>query len=203
MHDRHIERWRRLKAVKSASVVFAGALVVVCAVALAVSRMAGTGEELPNISSNPDERLRVRNFAYSSPGAHPWELTALSAAASEGLDKVKVEAPRVVYFGADGRDVTLTARLGEVDRKTGNVLAEGDVTVGYGDFTFKTSHLKFNQKEGAASTTSAVSLRGDSLLLTGKSMKLTLEPQQVVVEEDVEAKLYNVKWTEPGRKLPL
>jgi LPS export ABC transporter protein LptC len=203
MHDRHIERWRRLKAVRSASVVFAGALVVVCAVALAVSRMTGRGEELPEISSNPDERVSVRNFAYSSPGAHPWELTALSAAAFEALDKVKVEEPRVVYFGADGRDVTLTAKLGEVDRKTGNVLTEGDVTVGYGDFTFKTSDLRFNQKEGAASTTSAVSLRGDSLLLTGKSMKLTLDPQQVVVEEDVEAKLYNVKWTEPGRKLPL
>jgi LPS export ABC transporter protein LptC len=176
---------------------------LVCGTAVLWSRLVTPTEDVPLTPTSVEGRLNVKNFSYSSPGAHPWELAASSALVTEGLDRVKVTAPRVRYFRLEGGEVTLSAAEGELDRKTGDVTARGDVTVKYGGFTFKTSDLRYSQRRLTASTTSAVTLRGDSLLLSGKSFKLTLEPPQVMIEEDVEAQLYNVKWTEPGRKAPL
>jgi LPS export ABC transporter protein LptC len=203
MNHKEIERWHRLKNIKKAAQFLVIAAVLLLVSVYAVSRFISRTSEEFHLPAGPTTGIRIDKFSFSSPGAYPWELEASSAVVSESLDKVVLKDPRVVYRGAEGGEIVLTARSGELDRRDQNVSAQGDVTIKYRDFWFKAAEITFSQTSLTAETSSPVTLRGDSLLLTGTGLKVLVAKREIWVERDVSATIYNVKWVEPGHKLPM
>lgn len=201
MNHKEIERWYRLKNLKRLSqflILFA--IVLLGGWYLLSPRQNPENAPFPSTS---DPGISIEKFSYSSPGAHPWELEASKAMVSEALDKVVLTAPKVVYHGATGTDIYLSAGTGTLDKKSNNVSMKDDVRIQFTGFLFKTDDIEYSHSTKEAETSSAVSLEGDDLRLTGKGLKVSVEKEEIVVEDNVKARLYNVKWVEPGRKLPM
>ena len=203
MNHKEIERWHRLRNLKRAAQVLAVGVVVVLVAGYLVGRFFRPHEERFQSSADTGTGIRIVKFSYSSPGAHPWELEAASAQVSDALDRATLEDPRVTYRGNDGGQIVLTAVTGELDRKSSNVTLLGNVTIRFNDMVFETDQMSYSHQALTAQTASPVSLKGDSLTLTGRGMKLLVQSEQVLIEHDVHARLFNVRWVEPGRKLPM
>ncbi len=204
MDHREIERWHRLRNLKKASQFLVLVGVVLLLAGYAVSRMwdQRPTEQLP-VDGPVESGMRIDNFSFSVPGANPWELRATRAQVSDSLDEVSLSHLRVVYGTGNGNDIIVSAKAGELDRKKQDVSAEGDVTIKYKDLLFKTDDLRYHQDTGVAETNAPVSLEGASLRLKGVGMKVSVKNKQISIQRDVEAVLFNVKWVEPGRKLPM
>ncbi len=202
MNHKELERWYRLKNIKRASQL----MIVLCAV-LAVSGYVASvitpdrPELAKPIPSNAG--IRIENFSYSAPGPRPWELHAPSAIVSESLDEVTLQEPRAIYHGGAGGKVSLASQTGSLQKKTQSVLVRGDVTLTYKDYIFRSDEMNYSHEELSASTSSPVSFESPDLTLTGTGMTVNLENEEIVVENDVKAKLFNLKWVDSKGRLPL
>jgi LPS export ABC transporter protein LptC len=116
---------------------------------------------------------------------------------------VTLTGPKVIYRGSDGGEIILTAATGQLDRKSRNVSLEGGVRIQFKDMVFEAAHMTYSHETLSAQTESGVSLKGDSLFLTGRGLKVLVESEEIMIQDDVSARLFNVKWAEPGRKLPM
>jgi LPS export ABC transporter protein LptC len=203
MNHKEIERWHRLRNLKRASQVLVVVAVVLIGCGYMVSRFVRPSSDMPGPPGPTDGGMRIDNFSYSSPGAHPWELQAATAFVSELLDRVELKGPRVVYQGGAGGKIFLDAKTGRLDRKSRNVSAQGDVTIEYENFLFSTGDIDYSDEKRVAETSSRVSLESGDLHLTGKGLKVSVEREEVIIEDDVKARLFNVKWVEPNGRLPM
>lgn len=203
MNHKEIERWYRLRNLKKVSqflVLFAMVLLIA---GYAVSRFVKDSPEFVKFSSTGADGISIENFSYSVPGAHPWELAASKAVVSTSLDRVSLTAPKVVYHGGTDADIYLSAGAGTLDKKTSNVSMKEDVKIQFRGFLFRTDDIEYSDNKREAETSSPVSFEGGDLRLTGRGLKVLVEKEEIVVEHDVKARLYNIKWVEPGRKLPM
>jgi len=203
MNHKEIERWYRLRNMKTAAqflVVMTGILLLV---GFAASIALGPRTDNVTSEAGVGEGIRIENFSYSAIGINPWELKAISAVVSKSLDRVALDNPSVVYEGGKGEKIYLSAKSGELDKKSNNVSGKGDVSIRYKEFLFSTGSIDYRHEKREADTEAEVSLEGTDLSLTGKGMKFSLEREEVVIEQDVKARLYDVKWVEPGHRLPL
>jgi LPS export ABC transporter protein LptC len=200
MNHKEIERWHRLRNIKRAAqvlVIFALALVVS---GYAVSRIfPNTENTFVSKPIDPKNDMRIEKISYSSPGAHPWELEAATVEGSAALDKVRLIQPRVVYHGGRGGKIFLTADTGNLDKQSNNVFAKGNVTIRSENFVFTTGDMNYSQDKKTAETDSPVALEGVDFRLEGKGMKMSVQDEEIVIEQDVKARFLNVRWTEPNK----
>lgn len=204
MNHKEIERWYRLRNIKAAAQALIVASIVLAIGVYVASRFRPTEVE-PSWPAPPKTAgIRMENFSYSSPGAHPWELRADVAEVSEALDVVTLVRPNVVYKGGRGGKIVLNSQAGKLDRKTQSFSARGDVTIRYQDFVFATEEIEYSHEELRAGTSAAVSLRsGEDVVVTGKGLRVSVEQEEMVIEEDVKATLFNVKWVNAQGRLPM
>lgn len=197
MNHKEIERWHRLKNVKRASQV-----LVLAAIVLFISGYAAT-KFFPDtstdfVSPSPDTHaIQFKKFSYSAPGVNPWELEAETVVGSESLDKVTLSHPRVVYHGGRGGRIFLTADTGNLDKQSRSVLAKGNVTIRYESFEFSSGDINYSEEKRTAETASPVSLQGEDFRLQGRGLKMSIQDEEIIIEQDVKARLFNVKLTEP------
>jgi len=203
MNHKEIERWYRLRNVKRASQFLVALAVVLMVCVYTVSHFMRDRPDMIGPPGPSDGGIRIDNFSYSSPGAHPWELQAATAFVSDTLDRVVLKGPKVVYHGGAGGKIFLAAKSGNLDRKSRNVSAQGDVTIEYENFLFSTGEIDYSHEKLLAETSSPVALEGGDLRLTGKGLKVSVEREELVIEDDVRARLFNVKWVEPNGRLPM
>jgi LPS export ABC transporter protein LptC len=204
MNHKELERWYRLRNIKRASQL----MIVLCSV-LAVSGYVvsawlvrpGPSELAPSIPS--DAGIRIENFSYSAPGPRPWELRAPSAIVSESLDEVTLQEPRAVYHGGSGGKILLASQTGSLHRKTLSVVARGDVTLTYKDYIFRSDEMNYSHEKLSASTSSPVFFEAPDLSLTGTGMTVSLENEEIVIENGVKARLFNLRWLESKGRLPM
>jgi len=202
MNHRELERWYRLKNIRRGAqlliLVAIGISIAVYAASVFVSR------PVPYEPSGVETSgSRIDNFIYSTPGSHPWELEASSAVISESLDKIKLTNPKVVYHGGKGGTIYLSAKVGQLDRKSNDVSARGDVMIRYKDMKFATHEIKYSQANRRAETSSPVSVEGGDLRLTGKGLKVSIDSEEITIERDVQARLFNVSLVGPKSRLPM
>jgi len=203
MNHKELERWYRLRNIKRASQF----MILLC-LALAVSVYAASVYFRPNTSqfTSPmpsDAGIRIENFSYSAPGPRPWELHAPSAEVSESLDEITLQQPQVIYHGGEGGTISLASQTGSLNRKTLSVTARGDVTLKYKDYVFSSDEMNYSHEKLSATTSTLVSFQAPDLSLTGRGMSVSLENEEIVIEDDVKAKLFNLRWVESKGRLPM
>jgi LPS export ABC transporter protein LptC len=203
MNHAEIERWYRLRNIKKASqiiiVVSVGSLIA----GFAVSGYLKSAVSPRANSSIDSSHIRIENFVYSSPGMRPWELKATEAVAADSIDKIRLAGPTVVYEGGKGGKIYLTAKTGELDKSNSSISGRGLVTIHYRDLKFTTASIDYSEEKMSAETSSPVSLEGGDLSLTGKGLKVSVPEEEIVIESNVRARLYDVKWVGPGQRLPI
>lgn len=203
MDHRHIERHYRLKNLKRASqILVLGALLMLVS-GLAASRLVMDKADDFRASRVSSNGSRIGDFTFSAPGFPRWDLQATSAQIADTMDNVKLTLPKIVYYGGLGGAIYLAAESGNLDKKTGFVTVKGDVKIRYKDFEFTSNDVNYSEGSLQAATSSPVSLNGGNLKLTGKGLKLSVEKEEIQIEHEVRASLFNVKWVGPGRKLPM
>ena len=203
MDHKHIERYYRLRNLKRASQIMVLAAILMLVSGLAASRLILKKTDDFGASEVSSNGSRISNFTFSSSGFPRWDLQATSAQISDNMDKVKLKLPKVVYYGGLGGAIYLVAESGNLDKKRGFVSAKGAVKIRYKDFEFASSDVDYSEGSLNAATSSPVSLNGGNLKLTGKGLKLSVEKEEIHIEHEVRASLFNVKWVGPGRKLPM
>jgi LPS export ABC transporter protein LptC len=203
MDHKHIERHYRLKNLKRASQIFVLGALILLVSGLAASRFVRQHQGDFQTSEVSGNGSNIENFTYSATGSHRWDLQAANAQVSDTLDSVKLTLPKVIYQGGLGGTIYLAAQSGNLDKKTGFVSAKGTVKISYKDFEFISRDVDYSDGSLEAATKAPVSLIGSDLKLTGKGLKLSVEKEEVLIEQEVKASLFNVKLIEPGRKLPM
>jgi LPS export ABC transporter protein LptC len=203
MNHKELERWYRLRNIKRASQF----MILLC-LALAVSVYAASVYFRPNpspfTSSIPsDAGIRIENFSYSAPGQRPWELRAPSAEVSESLDEVTLQQPRVTYHGGEGGTISLASQTGSLNRKTLSVTARGDATLKYKDYVFSSDEMNYSHEKLSADTSTPVSFQAPDMSLTGRGMSVSLEKEEIVIENDVKAKLFNLSFVQAKGRPPM
>ncbi|MEK7822256.1 MAG: LPS export ABC transporter periplasmic protein LptC, partial [Planctomycetota bacterium] len=92
------------------------------------------------------------------------------------------------------RDIIITARMGELDKRTNEGLLTKGVEVELGGGTIlRTDHLRYNPKENRAKTDRPVSLKGDKMEIRGEGLEAELSTGRIWVERDVIAELGGVR----------
>jgi LPS export ABC transporter protein LptC len=203
MKQKELERWYRLKNLKRASQFLVVAAILLLVVGYSASRLVKSNPEAFDSPTQSEPGSRIENFSFSAPGANPWELKAPVALISDDLSTVILKNPEVEYHGGKGGTIYLSAESGEFDRKSSNLYARGNVVIRYRDMTFNTVEIMYSQETHMAHTSSPVSIKSGDGQLTGKGLKLSVENEEIEIEQDVQARLFNVKWTEPANKLPM
>ncbi|MCX5863183.1 MAG: LPS export ABC transporter periplasmic protein LptC [Deltaproteobacteria bacterium] len=203
MNHKEIERWYRLRNIKKVSQILVLISLVLLVSTYAGSRFLSEPLELPQPGKGSNSCISIENFVYSSPGPRAWELRASNALVSNEMDKVTLGSPTVIYHGGKGGKVYLTARTGELDRTKCSVSGRGEVIIRYKDFRFITGAISYSDESLRAETALPVFLERGDLSLSGIGLQFSLENEEIVIEQNVRARLYNVKWVEPGQKLPM
>lgn len=203
MNHKEIERWYRLKNLRKAIQALVLISVIALVSGLAVSRYTDDGKNEFKSSIVSDSGVKVEKFTYSSVGADQWDLDAASASVTDKMDHVELELPRIVYYGGSGGKIHLSAQTGNLDKKDGRVEARGTVSIKYKDFKFISDNVIYSKGLLEAYASDSILMEGDDLKLTGKGLKLSVDKEEIVIEQDVKASLFNVKWAEPGKKLPM
>ncbi|OHB88581.1 MAG: LPS export ABC transporter periplasmic protein LptC [Planctomycetes bacterium RIFCSPHIGHO2_12_FULL_52_36] len=92
------------------------------------------------------------------------------------------------------RDIVITARMGELDKRTNEGLLTKGVEVELGGGTvLRTDHLRYSPKENRAKTDRPVSLKGDKMEIRGEGLEAELSTGRIWVERDVIAELGGVR----------
>jgi len=203
VNQKEMERWYRLKNMKKTAQVLVLIGIVILASGYAASRYFRPNDQQFAGSSATENGIRIDNFAYSSPGAHPFELEAATARVSNSLDKVNLGKTKVTYARGSTREIVLTANSGELDKGSRSVRAKGNVVVRLKGFVIQADEIEYSDKDRIIKASSRVSLNGRDIRVTGKGLKLFVDRQEVRIEQDVKTRLLNVKWVEPGRRLPM
>ena len=202
MNHKEMERWYRLKSIKRAAQFLALIVIVVLAFGYTASRY--FRDKAPEFGpATTEDGIRIDKFVYSSPGAHPFELEAASARVSNSLDKVTLGKTKVTYRRGSAGEIVLTAESGELDKGARTVRAKGNVVVRMKGFVIRADEIEYSDKERIIAARSRVFLDGGDIRVIGKGLKLFVDRQEVRIERDVKTRLLNVKWVEPGRRLPM
>ncbi len=203
INHREIERWYRLKNMRKAIQALAFASIIAMISGFAISRYTSEPEPVFKPSNLSEPGIKVEKFSYSSVGAHQWDLEASSATVAEAMDHVELKLPRIVYYTGDGSKILLNADTGNLDKKAGTVTAKGGVTIKFNDFMFRTHDINYSQGTLEAQASESIFMEGADMKLSGKGLRLFVDKEEVIIEQDVKASLFNVKWVERGKKLPI
>ncbi|MFH1114542.1 MAG: LPS export ABC transporter periplasmic protein LptC [Pseudomonadota bacterium] len=202
MEHKELQRWYRLRNMRRGAQILILVAVVLSISGYAASLLVPRHDSFEQ-SENPQTVSRIDNFTYSTPGVNPWELEASSAVISDSLDKIELTDPKVVYHGGKGGTIHLSAKAGRLDRKSNNVSAHGNVIIRYKDMKFVTGEIEYSQANRLAETSSPVSVEGDDIRLTGKGLKVSIEDEEIMIKQDVQARLFNVRLAGPKSGLPM
>lgn len=203
MNHAEIERWYRLRNIKKASqvIIMGAVLSLLGGFGLTQYLKGASNTALDQAAKNG--QIRIENFVYSSPGVRPWSLKAANAVVSHTSTKIRLTNPTVIYEGGKGGKIYLTAKTGELDKSTSRISGQGLVTIHYKDMKFTTGKIDYFDERMRAETSSQVCLETSGLSLTGTGLSLSLPQEEIVIENNVRARLYDVKWVGAGQRLPI
>ncbi len=174
-----------------------GQLALTVARSLVLIFVVGCGAEPPQELPPPPEGAPVQVFRglelrQSEAGKARWVLVADSAETFGEKARTRLWGIRVDFYGESGDSVrsTLTAREGEVDTQTRDLLARGNVVVnGQDGQRLLTEELRWDPAAGKVVSDSLVRVVKGSSVLTGIGIESDPELRSFVLRSRVTGEL--------------
>ncbi len=143
---------------------------------------------LPNVAQ------RIQNFhrVKVDNGRKVWEVSAREAQYVEGEQLVRVDAPVIDVYLADGRTVSLHGSGGKVflhDRELQRVELEGDIDVQLGEYALHTDTAHYEADRGIITAPGLVRITGNGFELFGQHMEVDVAAQQLMLSQRVQTTL--------------
>ncbi len=148
-------------------------------------------EIIETLPRNVDLSLKQISYTETREGTRRWTLVADSAAHNIGSGTTRIENIHMTFYSVNGLgDLTLTARSGELNSETREVVVNGDVVVrspkGY---VLYTDWLQYRETDRVARTDAPVRLVSDRMEVTGTGMRLNVQEQTVDLLSTVKARI--------------
>ncbi|MBW1758918.1 MAG: LPS export ABC transporter periplasmic protein LptC [Deltaproteobacteria bacterium] len=118
-------------------------------------------------------------------GVTQWNLDAESAQLIESGKKVKFKAPSVTFFLKDNKTVHLTANYGILEVDSSDMEITGNILVKNESYLLKTEKLYYSHNKRMIYSNLSVTISGDSLTFTAKSIFLNFDTNKTRLEGDV------------------
>jgi LPS export ABC transporter protein LptC len=145
----------------------------------------------PTVSDlEPDVSQRIKEFrrVKLKDGRKEWELTAEEAEVLTDQNAVAIVAPKLAFYGGEGRDVEVKGAAGRVTLRDGDVQQielSGGIDVTVGDYFVQTDKAIFFENIHSIAAPGEVRLRSSEITLTGQAMLLELEKRKVLFRNGV------------------
>lgn len=118
-------------------------------------------------------------------GVTQWDLDAESAQLIESGKKVKFKAPSVTFFLKDNKTAHLTANHGILEVDSSDMEITGNIVVKNESYLLKTEKLYYSHNKRMIYSNFPVTISGDSLIFTAKSIFLNFETNKTRLEGNV------------------
>lgn len=144
-----------------------------------------------------DISMKTIHFTESQQNRKKWELFARSGSYDKQKETTSLEDVRfIVERDRKNGPLTVTARHGKYLHTPKTVHLDGDVrAVTEKGMTFETPQLSYDSSRQLFTTRERVRLTDEALTVEGTGMELSVDRQQAVVKNRVEATVY------PGKRI--
>jgi len=171
-------------------------LLIIMTIAGFLYRWMGKGGSSFNIPKIvPDLKIEGVHLTRVVAGKTEWELRAISADFFKEKGVTSLEAPKVIFFGKDGKKIEITGRKGEVFNNTNDVALLGDVKIiSEAGYTLQSDSLRYFSEKKIVATESKVNLKGSKMEIEGVGMEADIGRDRVVIKKSVKAVLATGNW---------
>lgn len=138
----------------------------------------------------PEVSQRIKEFrrVKVKDGHKEWELVAEEAELVADQGEVEINAPKLAFYGGEGRDVEVKGAAGRVFLENGDVQRielSGGIDVTVGDYFVQTDMAIYFQQINAIAAPGEVRLKSADISLTGQKMLLDLGTRKVLFRDGV------------------
>jgi len=164
--ERHLEGIRPMRCqARPGGLIASVASMVLLVIGLSACATDRSANPARSTGALPDQEVSDFAITETDEGHVEWKLYARYAAVYNARNQVQARAVRVDFFGDDGeRTSVLTAREGEINQRTRDMTARGDVVL---------------------ETTSGTRLSSEELSFLNREQRIVVPPTQLVrVERD-------------------
>jgi len=166
--------------------------VALVALVIAHSRLRGALKVTFDADRGVGLQVDDVHYSGSRQGRLEWELDAGSAMRAKGSDALLLDTVSAVFYGADGKSYRMKAGRAKYVESTGEIEAEGGVTVrsaraGGRPVVLTTARLRYSTKTGKATTKERVVITVPGMNVSGKGMLFEVESDRLTVLDDVRA----------------
>jgi LPS export ABC transporter protein LptC len=181
----------KIKLLLALSVILTGIGLTVTIV-LKTYRSSGPVQILKQLPKNVDVSLQKIHYTDTKDGKKRWDLIAEKVEYDKIRDLTLFSDVRMEIYskGKSNGKLTLTAQRANYNNNTGDVEAEGNVTVvNEAGMRFETEHLRYESSSSRIDTQDFVKIIDGKLTVEGTGMILMLKDKTVRILRDVTARI--------------
>lgn len=139
---------------------------------------------------DPAVSQRIREFrrVKVKDGRKEWELVASEAQFVADQGQVEINAPKLAFYGGEGRDVAVKGAAGRVFLESGEVdriELSGGIDVTVGEYFVETDKAIYFENINSIAAPGEVRLKSADIALTGQSMLLDLGKRKVLFRNGI------------------
>ncbi len=143
------------------------------------------GEYLTGSVGKPTLSLdKVRHVATKD-GVNQWSLKAVTVNYYQGKNSAVFEDLTVFLFSENNEETTLTARTGQFNTETNDIIATGDVEVVNGTYILKSEELHYSDSKRVVRSFVPVKILNEGSVLTADKMESNLDSGITILEGNV------------------
>jgi len=154
----------------------------------------GCGDADTNLPSPPNDVPQQITYDYHTTqtrgGIPQWELWGVTAERYPGQSTLQLQGVRMVFFKEGKKDAELTSSSGEIDEKTRDTTARGDVVVTTEDGrTLESEVLHWDAEKQLIHTDAFVRFTEGDQVLTGYGLRTDPNLTNLTLERQVQGEI--------------
>lgn len=145
---------------------------------------------LPSAAAKAIMSLARVHQTATKDGVVQWEMDADSAELDSESGRMRLKAPHVRFFLADGTQVVLTAAQGTLNTRSNNMQVQGNVQVQNGRYTLITEKLAYQHGDRILRADAPVQIVGQAVDLRADTMTYDLKTDRAHFSGRVKGTVY-------------
>lgn len=178
---------RLRKIIASAAIIIFTAVIM----SFVFSRLKNPSSKPDSSGINPEATLSASSIKHESikDGVKQWSLQADRVDYFEAGRIAEFTGAKASFFTKDGHEAGLSAEKCRISAETGEIEAEGDVSLTYFDHTITTAKLNYESKKHIIESKEKVRVTGSRLNMTSEGFSLNLDGSEIICTGDVKGSI--------------